>query len=54
MAWLCVKDNSLKWAQMCIVTGPRIELAVTLVDRLKRLFTATELSISKNNLRIIK
>jgi late competence protein required for DNA uptake (superfamily II DNA/RNA helicase) len=24
---------------MCIVTGPRIELAVTLIDRLKELFT---------------
>jgi hypothetical protein len=42
MAWLCVKDDSLKGAQMCIVTGPRIELAVTLIDRLKRLFTAAE------------
>ena len=27
---------------MCIVTGPWIELAVTLIDRLKRLFTAAE------------
>lgn len=27
---------------MCIVTGPSIELAVTLIDRLKRLFTAAE------------
>ena len=23
---------------MCIVTGPRIELAITLIDRMKRLF----------------
>jgi hypothetical protein len=42
MAWLCVKDDSLKGAQMCIVTGPRIELAVTLIDRLKGLFTSAE------------
>jgi hypothetical protein len=39
IAWLCVKDNSLKGAQICIVTGPRIDLAITLVSRIKRLFT---------------
>lgn len=38
IAWLCVRDNSLKGAQMCIVTGPRIELAVTLINRMKALF----------------
>jgi hypothetical protein len=27
MAWLCLKDNTLRGSQMCIVTGPRIELA---------------------------
>jgi hypothetical protein len=25
---------------MCIVTGPRIELAITLIDRMKGLFTS--------------
>jgi hypothetical protein len=39
IAWLCVKDNSLKGAQICIVTGPRIDLAIGLIDRIKRLFT---------------
>ncbi len=38
MAWLCLKDNSLPGSQMCIVTGPRIDLAIALVDRLKKLF----------------
>ena len=28
MAWLCLKDNALSGSQMCIVTGPRIDLAV--------------------------
>jgi hypothetical protein len=28
MAWLCLKDNALSGSQMCIVTGPRIELAI--------------------------
>jgi hypothetical protein len=36
MAWLCF-SNKLENGQMCIVTGPRIELA-TLIDRMKGLF----------------
>jgi hypothetical protein len=39
MAWLCLRNNDLKGTQMCIVTGPRIDLANTLIDRMKRLFT---------------
>ena len=38
MSWLCLRDDSLKGSQMCIVTGPRIDLAITLIDRMKRLF----------------
>lgn len=38
IGWLCTKDDSLKDSQMCIVTGPRIELSVTLIDRLKALY----------------
>ena len=38
MAWLCLKDNTLSGSQMCIVTGPRIDLAIALIDRMKRLF----------------
>jgi late competence protein required for DNA uptake (superfamily II DNA/RNA helicase) len=39
MAWLCF-SSTLKVgnSQMCIVTGPRIELAITLIDRMKGLF----------------
>jgi hypothetical protein len=40
MAWLCLKDNALSGSQMCIVTGPRIDLAIALIDRMKRLFAA--------------
>jgi hypothetical protein len=32
MAWLCVKDNSLSGSQMCIVTGPRIDLTIALIE----------------------
>jgi hypothetical protein len=39
MAWLCLKDNALSGSQMCIVTGPRIELSIALVDRMKGLFS---------------
>jgi late competence protein required for DNA uptake (superfamily II DNA/RNA helicase) len=38
MAWLCFKDNALSGSQMCIVTGPRIDLAIALIDRMKKLF----------------
>jgi hypothetical protein len=39
MAWLCLKDNTLSGSQMCIVTGPRIDLAIALIDRMKKLFS---------------
>jgi late competence protein required for DNA uptake (superfamily II DNA/RNA helicase) len=34
-----LKDDNLKGSQMCIVTGPRIDMAVGLIARLKSLFT---------------
>jgi hypothetical protein len=40
MAWLCLKDDKLSGSQMCIVTGPRIDLAIALIDRMKKLFVA--------------
>jgi hypothetical protein len=39
MTWLCLKDDEFKDSQFCIVTGPRIDLAITLIKRLKMLFT---------------
>ena len=38
MAWLCLRDSELSGSQMCIVTGPRIDLAIALIDRMKKLF----------------
>jgi hypothetical protein len=32
------EQKSMAGSQMCIVTGPRIELAITLIDRMKGLF----------------
>jgi hypothetical protein len=40
MAWLCLKDDALAGSQMCIVTGPRIDVAIALIDRMKKLFAA--------------
>jgi hypothetical protein len=41
MAWLCLKDNALSASQMCIVTGPRIDLAIALIDRMKKIFAVS-------------
>jgi hypothetical protein len=43
MAWLCLKGDRLIGSHMCIVTGPRIELAITLINRMKQLFTERDL-----------
>ena len=42
MTWLCLKDNTLAGSQICIVTGPRIDLAITLIDRMKKLFSSSK------------
>ena len=46
MAWLCLKDNALSSSQMCIVIGPRIDLAIAMIDRLKTLFAGKGLVFS--------
>lgn len=38
MSRLCLRESNLKGTQMCIVTGPRIGLAITLIDRINKLF----------------
>jgi hypothetical protein len=45
MAWLCLKDNALAGSQMCIVTGPRIDFAIALIDRMKGLFRGKDLAV---------
>src|SRR5690242_1727249 len=34
-----LEGNTLPGSQICIVTGPRIDLAIALIDRMKRLLT---------------
>jgi hypothetical protein len=38
MAWLCTKDGTCGNSQMCIVTGPNIDIATKLIKRLKGIF----------------
>src|SRR4029079_3573098 len=38
MAWLCTKERWNNQQQMCIVTGPNIDLAIKLIRRLKNIF----------------
>jgi hypothetical protein len=38
MAWLCLRNNDYKNSQMCIVTGPNIDIAIKLIKRMKALF----------------
>jgi hypothetical protein len=38
IAWMCVRNDDLKGKRGCIVTGPNIALAITLIKRLKELF----------------
>ena len=40
MAWLCTKDDTYRDSQMCIVTGPNIDLATKLIKRLKAIFSS--------------
>lgn len=42
ISWLCLRDDKLKGSYVCVVTGPRIELAITLINRFKSLFTDTK------------
>jgi hypothetical protein len=38
MAWLCLRNDDYKNSQMCIVTGPNIDIAIKLIKRMKSLF----------------
>jgi hypothetical protein len=38
MTWLCLRDDQYQNSQMCIVTGPNIEIAIKLIKRMKALF----------------
>jgi hypothetical protein len=53
MAWLCFSNSTsgIAGSQMCIVTGPRIELAITLIHRMKELFRNYSLNSDRQNVK---
>jgi hypothetical protein len=38
MVWLCLKDDTYRNSQMCIVSGPNQDIAIKLIKRMKTLF----------------
>jgi hypothetical protein len=38
MAWLCLRNRDYQNSQMCVVTGPNIDIAIKLIKRMKALF----------------
>jgi hypothetical protein len=38
MVWLCLKDDTYRNSQICIVTGPNQDIAIKLIKRMKALF----------------
>jgi hypothetical protein len=48
MAWLCTRDETFDGSQMCIVTGPNIEMATKLIKRAKGIF-GPKLSLTFSN-----
>jgi hypothetical protein len=38
MVWLCLRNDNYQNSQMCIVTGPNIDIAIKLIKRMKALF----------------
>jgi len=38
IAWICLKDEKLKGTDICIITGPREQLSIDIIGRLKKLF----------------
>jgi late competence protein required for DNA uptake (superfamily II DNA/RNA helicase) len=38
MVWICLKDDTYRNSQMCIVTGPNQDIAIKLIKRMKGLF----------------
>jgi len=38
MVWLCLSNDDYQNSQMCIVTGPNIDIPIKLIKRMKGLF----------------
>ena len=53
VAWKALSSDIWKNCKVCIVTGPRLELAITLIDRIKHLFSETKVSFESKNAMIM-
>jgi late competence protein required for DNA uptake (superfamily II DNA/RNA helicase) len=49
MIWLCLKDNTHRNSQMCIVTGPNQDIAIGLIKRMKEVFRSHNITFAKVN-----
>jgi hypothetical protein len=38
IAWICLKSDKLKGTDICIITGPREQLSIDIIGRLRKLF----------------
>jgi hypothetical protein len=45
MLWLCVRDNRYRNGQMCIITGPELNIALGLILRMKRILEGANIII---------
>lgn len=43
MAWLALRNNDYQNSQMCIITGPSIDMSIKLIKRLKGLFESNNI-----------
>jgi hypothetical protein len=49
MVWLCLKDDTYRNSQMCIVTGPNQDIAIKLIKRMKALFEPHNFTSAERN-----
>ena len=52
-AWKALSTDLWKNCKVCIITGPRLQLAITLIDRIKRLFSEIKISFESKNTMIM-
>ena len=38
LSWLCLRDDKLRGTDIIIITGPRLELSISIIERIKKLF----------------
>ena len=54
IAWLCLWNDDYRNSQICIVTGPNIDMAIRLIKRLKTLFETKHNVIFSNKETVLE